>query len=387
MGKKVKASAAAASSPTSKADSKHSQKLAQQHNKSRRSHAQSASGDDAVHYTAFSSQLSSLSLRLQSITGDGNCLFRSVADQVDGSQLGHNQYRALACKEIAAHPDLYAPFIDDSGKAGKAAAAASGLSSSSSLLAAYVDVMKRDGEWGGNLELVALSRALARDVVVHQMGAPRLVIESGAGSRQQAAALHIAYHSEEHYSSIRRADDPAPMNAPPLPISLPALSSSSSAPPSSAPSGVERMVMERSGCSELHRVRLLLRETDGDSESAVEILKGEREAERSERQDRQRQQEQQEEEEKKLACVAAAEQETVRKPALTAKERRQALKAERAEKKVERARERKQERIRQKAEEQKDDCAQNAKSAVSSLKQAGDGDAESVVQDFGSLSI
>ena len=124
MGKKVNTSAAAASSSSaSKADSRHSKKLAQ-HHKSRRSHAQSSSTDDAVHYAAFSSQLSSLSLRLQSITGDGNCLFRSVADQVDGSQLDHAQYRALACKEISAHPDLYAPFIDDSGKAGKAAAAA-----------------------------------------------------------------------------------------------------------------------------------------------------------------------------------------------------------------------------------------------------------------------
>jgi hypothetical protein len=42
----------------------------------------------------FKEQLSPLCLKVKEMDGDGNCLFRSVADQIDGDESLHATYRA-----------------------------------------------------------------------------------------------------------------------------------------------------------------------------------------------------------------------------------------------------------------------------------------------------
>ena len=347
------------------------------------------------HYTDFATQLASLHLRLQHIDGDGNCLFRSIADQVEGLESNHAHYRQLACTHIAEHAELYAPFIDggEGGKAGEG-------------LKAYVTRMSRMGEWGGNLELVALARALQRDVVVHQLGAPRLLIDGeakGKGSGTRTGALHVAYHEHEHYSSVRRADDHS-VHTEPLPIVLPSSNAppTQQQPPATAPTSDERRVMAATGIDDVGRVRAALRDLGGDLDSAVEVLNAEQEA--------QPQQAQQSPLEAALiaekkgdsrtdtptgpieALVAeegtdgkeVVETKEVKKPTskakLSTKELKKVLKAERADKKVQRALERKLERLKERTQQ-----------AVEAEKGSGvglvEGGSEGVVQDFGSLSI
>ena len=45
--------------------------------------------------------------------GDGNCLFRSVADQLEGNEKLHRKYRQDAIDHITAHQDDFSPFIED----------------------------------------------------------------------------------------------------------------------------------------------------------------------------------------------------------------------------------------------------------------------------------
>ncbi len=63
--------------------------------------------------------------------------------------------------------------------------------------------MRRDATWGGNMELVACSRAYKLNVTVHQLGAPRFDILFDPIVK----TIHLAYHDERHYSSIRRTSD------------------------------------------------------------------------------------------------------------------------------------------------------------------------------------
>ncbi len=45
--------------------------------------------------------------------GDGNCLFRSIADQLEGKEKLHMKYRQEAVDHIEQNKDQYSPFIED----------------------------------------------------------------------------------------------------------------------------------------------------------------------------------------------------------------------------------------------------------------------------------
>ena len=68
---------------------------------------------------------------MKQIGGDGNCLFRSIADQLEGKQKNHEFYRKEAVKYIKDHPDDFASFVDDQD------------------LAKYCKKLAKDGTWGG----------------------------------------------------------------------------------------------------------------------------------------------------------------------------------------------------------------------------------------------
>ncbi|KAJ1750604.1 hypothetical protein LPJ79_002802 [Coemansia sp. RSA 1821] len=77
----------------------------------------------------------------------------------------------------------------------------------------YVDNMRRSGVYGGNLELVAFARNCQVDIRVYQTGGTVFVI-SGAppdkpdDSYRSMPPVYIAYHSYEHYSSVRNKNGP-----------------------------------------------------------------------------------------------------------------------------------------------------------------------------------
>lgn len=42
-----------------------------------------------------------------------NCLFRALADQLDGSDDGHLRYRRIIVKYLADHREEFEPFVED----------------------------------------------------------------------------------------------------------------------------------------------------------------------------------------------------------------------------------------------------------------------------------
>lgn len=47
------------------------------------------------------------------MTGDGNCLFRAIADQLEGNEKLHRKYREAAVDFITENKEAFAPFIED----------------------------------------------------------------------------------------------------------------------------------------------------------------------------------------------------------------------------------------------------------------------------------
>ncbi|KAL7321353.1 hypothetical protein PS15m_001130 [Mucor circinelloides] len=144
------------------------------------------------------SQLKSLGLCTKSITGDGNCLFRSLSDQYHGHDGNHKAVRQEVCHYLRENEETYKFFVEDDQS-----------------FEHHVECMSQDATFGGNMELVAFAKLKKVDIKVYQPGMiyvingvddePEAEEEEEEESRQ---TLHIAYHSWEHYSSVRNIDGP-----------------------------------------------------------------------------------------------------------------------------------------------------------------------------------
>lgn len=226
-------------------------------------------------WAAFNEQLRAYGLVLRTIGGDGNCLFRSLADQLCGRQDDHQRYRTEIVAYMCAHPLDFAPFVWDS------------------TFEQYLAKMGKSGEWGGAAELAAAAKCYGINITVHQYAAPRLENRYDPASvtwdpdnkdvapplplTKDTRTIHLSYHDESHYSSVRNISDQHSFE-PATPIVLSdaaaaaASSSSSSSSSSAALSQAETIVLQSSGCKNLSKIRALLKESWNDANAVVEML-------------------------------------------------------------------------------------------------------------------
>lgn len=152
-----------------------------------------------THFLAFQKKMESYGLYLKDIKGDGNCLFRSIADQLEGNEGNYRNYRELAVDKLKEDKEFFQHFIPDTMTFDK-----------------YISLVSTDGVWGGNMELQALSKVLGVNFVIHMIDRPPMIMsnehfdpqfDENGGIRY----LHIAYHYGEnigeHYSSVRNIND------------------------------------------------------------------------------------------------------------------------------------------------------------------------------------
>ncbi|KAM5352498.1 hypothetical protein ACJ41O_005220 [Fusarium nematophilum] len=134
------------------------------------------------------------------IIPDGHCLFSAVADQLGqhdiplGASDGQNEpayktVRRAATNYMLENGDDFAPFLEED-------------------LEGYARKIRDTAEWGGQLELMALSRQYKAEIRVVQDGRlERIGEEEGAASGK---TLWLAYYRHgyglgEHYNSLRKA--------------------------------------------------------------------------------------------------------------------------------------------------------------------------------------
>ncbi|KAI7900322.1 uncharacterized protein BX663DRAFT_545040 [Cokeromyces recurvatus] len=139
-------------------------------------------------------QLKQLGLCTKNITGDGNCLFRSLSDQYYGHDGNHKAIRQEICQYLRENEELYKFFVEDDQS-----------------FEHHVECMSQDATFGGNMELAAFAKLKKTDIKVYQPGLIYVingVDEEEDDDEEERQILHIAYHSWEHYSSIRNIDGP-----------------------------------------------------------------------------------------------------------------------------------------------------------------------------------
>lgn len=136
----------------------------------------------------LSAQLGALGLKIVHITADGNCLFRAVADQLEGNEEEHPKYRKMVVDYIEAHREEYEPFLEDEVPFDN-----------------YCKNMRETSTWAGHMELQVISLVTHTNICIHRLLSPRWHIQNFKST--EARCIHLSYHNGEHYNSIRKKED------------------------------------------------------------------------------------------------------------------------------------------------------------------------------------
>ncbi|KAG6376112.1 hypothetical protein JVT61DRAFT_2084 [Boletus reticuloceps] len=149
---------------------------------------------------------------------DGHCLFSAIADQLallnvlPANEANYPTVRAAASGYISQHPDVFLPFLPSiSGEDGVGATENSGLMDARQF-EQYCLAIKDTAAWGGEPEILALSRAYNAPIQVIQAGTPSVVTHTPDGNNldlaRDAKIIRISFHRRmyglgEHYNSLR----------------------------------------------------------------------------------------------------------------------------------------------------------------------------------------
>ncbi|KAJ9474680.1 OTU domain-containing protein 2 [Pseudozyma hubeiensis] len=174
----------------------------------------------ALERQGITAMCSALGVKMHEITPDGHCLYAAVADQLNlrrphNAPTDYKSARTAAAREMRTHPDTYKPFISDSdehmaGIINKEAGTLDSDQAQERYFLDYCDAVEKTGVWGGQPEILALSRAFGAQINVVMAGRP--VLKVGEGEYEEdGKALLISYHRKmyglgEHYNSLRPAD-------------------------------------------------------------------------------------------------------------------------------------------------------------------------------------
>jgi OTU domain-containing protein 6 len=142
-----------------------------------------------VELKAMAEHTSKLGLTEIPIRPDGHCLFAAIATSLptsaveSGSIPGYQNVRSVAADFIATHPDDFSAFLEEP-------------------IDAYTRKIRDTAEWGGAVELQALSRALGRSINVLQSDGR--VERIGEGEEIWLAYYRHSFGLGEHYNALKQ---------------------------------------------------------------------------------------------------------------------------------------------------------------------------------------
>ncbi|KAI7947395.1 hypothetical protein MJO28_009303 [Puccinia striiformis f. sp. tritici] len=171
-------------------------------------------------------QLTRMGFYAVNTLGDGNCLFRALSDQLYGTPNRHLEIRQEVCGYLAKHETRYKAFVDmDEEESWES----------------HLQLMAKQGTYGGHLELSAFANYHRRTIKIIQPGMVYVISyedhsssSSSAGklkgkqqqgikgkgkrsddsipdissSSSSETPVYLVYHQWEHYSSVRNLDGP-----------------------------------------------------------------------------------------------------------------------------------------------------------------------------------
>ncbi|CAA7056869.1 unnamed protein product [Microthlaspi erraticum] len=214
----------------------------------------------------FRAQLDALGLKIIKVTSDGNCFFRSIADQLEGNEDEHSKYRSMVVQYIVKNREMFEPFIEDDVP-----------------FEDYCKTMDDDGTWAGNMELQAASLVTRSNICIHRNMSPRWYIRNFEDPRTRM--VHLSYHDGEHYNSLRLKEDACGGPARPVVIEADAKVSAASkqakatesksrnrAAKCNVDAGDIKLVMSGTCCDNAEKVEQVIAQVNGDVDAAIEFL-------------------------------------------------------------------------------------------------------------------
>ncbi|KAI8147848.1 hypothetical protein BJV82DRAFT_593588 [Fennellomyces sp. T-0311] len=152
----------------------------------------------ALEKASIEELLGPLKLKVQEIHADGHCLYNAISNQLSkryDQETTYQELRKMAADYMRNHPDDFIPFLykDD------------GDMYSTDDFERYCDEIENTPRWGGQLEILALSRAKGIPIHIVQMGQPVLKVNEEEFPGKEP--LKLAYHKHlyslgAHYNSL-----------------------------------------------------------------------------------------------------------------------------------------------------------------------------------------
>ncbi|GAB4859803.1 OVARIAN TUMOR DOMAIN-containing deubiquitinating enzyme 6 [Ancistrocladus abbreviatus] len=121
-------------------------------------------------------------LEVKRMVGDGNCLFRAVADQVYGDSEAHDLTRQMCIDYMERERDHFSEFITE------------GFTS-------YCKRKRRDKVYGNNVEIQALSEMYNRPIHIYSYSTEPINIFHGSYNTD-LPPIRLSYHHGNHYNSL-----------------------------------------------------------------------------------------------------------------------------------------------------------------------------------------
>lgn len=147
---------------------------------------------------SLNSVLSELNMAIQEVQGDGNCMFRAIADQLYGNEMYHKELRKFAMQYILQEKEYFQDYIINGN------------------VEEYVEYKSKDGVWGDNIELQAFRELY--DIPIEIYVCSKEPLKTGLEANPQNKEYHIylskfrpirlSYHGRSHYNSIKLKNKP-----------------------------------------------------------------------------------------------------------------------------------------------------------------------------------
>ncbi|CAR30923.1 ZYRO0E05698p [Zygosaccharomyces rouxii] len=132
------------------------------------------------------------------IKPDGHCLFASILDQLTVrhgiKDLDIYKLRQLACNYIRSHSDDFIPYLFDEN------------TMQLQNINEYTDEMEKTAKWGGEIEILALSKVFDCPISILMSGrATHIINEAGEKPELKLIYYKHSYALGEHYNSLHNA--------------------------------------------------------------------------------------------------------------------------------------------------------------------------------------
>lgn len=148
-------------------------------------------GSRHLEFTKIKSILKSKNLQIFEIPSDGNCLYNAVCHQVAGET--YNTLRQKTAQFMRDNPDEFLPFLSKDN----------GDPFSRDDFETFLKKTAETAEWGGQLEVRAMSSAMKRPIEIVQGEGPSIKIGEEFGGEPLTVCYHRhAFGLGEHYNSV-----------------------------------------------------------------------------------------------------------------------------------------------------------------------------------------